>query len=412
MVAKAYNWDAGAVLSDHSRRKHKVLREYFANYLRVRSQIPYQHHFRLACVDGFAGGGRYASGEPGSPLIFLEELSRAATEINLVRADGGFRQLEIHCLLVLNDADPTAVAQLKRHVDPLCAALGPHVEVEVQYFQQRFEDFYPPIKRLLAARRYRNVLFNLDQYGNSHVADDTLRDIVASFPSAEIFFTFAIESLLAFLEKKDAASLERQLSHLHLRGRGLADLDEVMSSERWLGTAERIVFDAFGSCAPFVSPFSINNSGGWRYWLIHLARSYRARQVYNNVLHANSSVQAHFGRSGLDMLHYDPRLDGNLYLFDEEHRAAARSQLLDDIPRVLSTLDDGLPMASFYQRIYNVTPAHADDIHGALIDNPDIVVSTPNGGQRRVRQAIRADDTLSLRRQRSLSIWRDAVSSA
>ena len=78
------------------------------------------------------------------------------------------------------------------------------------------------------------------------------------------------------------------------------------------------MFDAFRMCARYVSPFSINNPDGWRYWLIHFANTYRARQVYNNVLHANSSTQAHFGRSGLNMLRYDPCHDGgSLYLFDE-----------------------------------------------------------------------------------------------
>ena len=234
---------------------------------------------------------------------------------------------------------------------------------------------------------------------------------MTSFRSAEVFYTFAIQTLLAFLQKTDPARLKRQLSYLQLPGSELAELGQVMSNEQWLGTAERIVFDTFRSCAPFVSPFSINNPGGWRYWLIHLATSYRARQVYNNVLHVNSSIQAHFGRSGLDMLHYDPQYSGNLYLFDEEGRATARAQLLNDIPRVLSAFDDGLSMALFYQRIYNITPAHADDIHGALIDNPDIVVTTPNGGHRRARESIRADDIVSLRRQTSFfSLWRDTGS--
>ena len=407
MVAKPYNWGDGAVLSDHSRRKHKILREYFVNFLHVRTQLPYQQHFRLACVDGFAGGGRYANDEPGSPLIFLEELHRAAGDLNLARSAGGFPPIDIHCLLVLNDTDPAAIAQLRRHVGPLCAGT-PHLKVEVRYFQQEFEDLYPSIRRLLLAGDYRNVVFNLDQCGHRHVTRRTLRDIVSSFHSAEVFYTFAIEPLLAFLQKTDAEAVERQLSHLQLRGSDLAGLRPVMSNEKWLGVAERIVFDAFCSCAPFVSPFSINNPGGWRYWLIHLAKSYRARQVYNNVLHGNSSVQAHFGRSGLHMLQYDPRYDGNLYLFDEEGRATARSQLLDDIPRALSTLEDGLPMASFYERIYNITPAHADDIHGALIVNPDIVVTTPKGGERRSLHSIRADDRVSLRRQRSFfPLWRD-----
>ena len=81
-----------------------------------------------------------------------------------------------------------------------------------------------------------------------------------------------------------------------------------MSQKDWLGTAEKIVFDAFRLCATYVSPFSINNPGGWRYWLIHFANAYRARQDYNNILHDNASLQAHFGRSGLNMLSFDPGL--------------------------------------------------------------------------------------------------------
>ena len=48
MVAKPYDWADGATLEDHSRRKHKILREYFFNYLAVRCQLPQQTRFRLA----------------------------------------------------------------------------------------------------------------------------------------------------------------------------------------------------------------------------------------------------------------------------------------------------------------------------------------------------------------------------
>jgi len=110
----------------------------------------------------------------------------------------------------------------------------------------------------------------------------------------------------------------------------------MMSKHEWLGGAERIVFNVFKGCAPYVSPFSINNPGGWRYWLIHFANSHRARQVYNNVLHDNSSIQAHFGCSGLDMLAYDPRHDAaDLFLFDDNGRQRSKTQLLDDIPKLV-----------------------------------------------------------------------------
>jgi three-Cys-motif partner protein len=66
MVKKSYDWVKGETLDDHSLRKHNIIREYFADYLHVRCQLPQQTRFRLAVVDGFAGGGRYniAAGLP------------------------------------------------------------------------------------------------------------------------------------------------------------------------------------------------------------------------------------------------------------------------------------------------------------------------------------------------------------
>ncbi len=83
MVAKPYTWAEGARLDEHSRRKHKILREYFYQYLMVRCQNPAQTKFRLAVVDGFSGAGRYTCGSAGSPIIFIEELNRAVDAVNL-----------------------------------------------------------------------------------------------------------------------------------------------------------------------------------------------------------------------------------------------------------------------------------------------------------------------------------------
>ena len=114
MVEKPYSWAAGATLEEHSKRKHKIVREYFTRYLAVRCQLPQQQRFRLAIVDGFAGGGRYNCGSPGSPIIFIEELRVAVEAFNLRRANEGFAPLDIECLLVLNDESPEAVELLKK----------------------------------------------------------------------------------------------------------------------------------------------------------------------------------------------------------------------------------------------------------------------------------------------------------
>lgn len=405
MAEKPYEWAEGATLEEHSHRKHKILREYFAQYLTVRCQLPQMERFRLAVIDGFAGGGRYRCGTSGSPLIFIEELRRAVEQVNTARAVQGLGLVEIECLLIFNDFNRDAIESLKTHAAPLLAEIRenvPRLHLRVEFCNDTFEAVYPQAKELIVRGRYRNLLFNLDQCGHSHVEHSTLLDIMRSHPSVEIFYTFMIQSLLAFLKKSDPQELAAQLRPFGLGLSDLSSLEGTMSKSVWLGAAERLVFEAFRHCAPFVSPFSINNPGGWRYWLIHFANVYRARQVYNNVLHQNSTAQAHFGRSGLNMLSYDPSHDdGTLYLFGADDRETARSQLMADIPRLISESGDALGVADFYEAIYNATPAHADDVHRAIIDNPDLEVITPAGGERRSAKMIGVGDVLKLKGQKS-----------
>ncbi|WP_248799959.1 three-Cys-motif partner protein TcmP [Pseudomonas sp. MWU13-2105] len=404
MAEKRYEWLSGAVLDDHSRRKHKILREYFFQYLTVRCQLPQQSKFRLAVVDGFSGGGRYQCGSAGSPVIFIEELKRALNSININRAIQGLGLVTIECLLILNDADKNVTEYLKENLAPLLAeilACDVQLQINVEYFSEPFEQVYPKVKGLLSKYRYRNVLFNLDQCGHSHVERKTILDITRSNPSAEIFYTFAIEALVSFLRKSEPVLVSNQLSAVGLGMDDLKALEGQMNKNSWLGTAERLVFQAFKECAPYVSPFSINNPLGWRYWLIHFATSYKARQVYNNILHDNSSAQAHFGRSGLNMLSYDPAEDGSLYLFGESDRENARNELLEDIPRLISESGDTVIVSDFYASIYNETPAHSDDVHSAIIESSEIEVHTSSGGTRRKANTITANDTLKFKSQRS-----------
>ena len=405
MVEKRYEWADGAKLEEHSRRKHKILREYVFDYLTVRCKRPQQERFRLAIVDGFAGGGRYQCGTSGSPLIFIEELKRAVEAVNTQRTVQALGAIEVECLLIFNDASRDAIELLKTHVAPMQAEIAqacPKLHLRVEYLNEIFEVAYPKIKDFLEQGRYRSVLFNLDQCGHSHVERGTILDIMQTYPAAEIFYTFVISSLIAFLQKDQPERLRAQLSHLGFSNNDVHALDTLMSRKDWLGTAEKIVFEAFRLYAPYVSPFSINNPDGWRYWLIHFAKSYRARQVYNNILHDNASLQAHFGRSGLNMLSYDPRHDeGMLYLFDDDGRASAKTQLLGDIPRLVTEAGDAMSVTEFYESIYNVTPAHADDVHAAIIENPDIEVITPAGGERRKANTIGINDIIKVKTQRS-----------
>lgn len=262
MVEKPYQWAGGAKLEEHSRQKHKILREYLARYLAVRCQFPQQTRFRLAIVEGFAGGGRYSCGTAGSPIIFIEELKAATVAFNLKRRSEGMAPLDIECLLILNDADPNAVEALRGNIAPIFAGAKDattQLHLRVEYMNKAFEVAYPEVKKMIEQGRYRNVLFNLDQCGHSWVERQTLTNIMQSYVSVEIFYTFAIESLLSFLQKSNPGALAKQLNYLGLNDGDLDTLRGQMNKNAWLGAAERLVLEAFQSSAQYVSPFSVNN---------------------------------------------------------------------------------------------------------------------------------------------------------
>jgi three-Cys-motif partner protein len=198
----------------------------------------------------------------------LEELQRATEEVNIKRASAAMPAVEIECLLVLNDSRPEVVALLRENIQPLIAAVTagvPKLHLRVEFFNKPFEQAYPEIRNILERGGYRNVLFNLDQCGYSDVEVTTIVDVMQSFVSAEIFYTFAIKSLLAFLPKSIPEKLATQFG---VSAKDLGELSGLVSNQEWLGAAERLVFDSFRSYASYVSPFSINNPEGWRYWLI------------------------------------------------------------------------------------------------------------------------------------------------
>lgn len=403
MAIKHYAWN-DAKLDDHSKRKHKILREYFRQYLITRCQLPRREKFRLAVVDGFSGGGKYSCGSSGSPLIFVETLRESFIEINTARAANGMKPIEIECLLIFNDSIRDTIEILKTNVAPLLAEIKtshPALHIQANFFNNAFDQIYPEIKAMLNTGRYGNVMFNLDQYGSSDVNRETIKDIFQTWKSAEAFLTFAIETVISFLstDKEKNSVLTQDQSLLN----ELYALTEssVLNKNSWLGLAEKKIFSKLMECAAYASPFSIHNPDGWRYWLIHFANSHRARQVYNNVLHENENSQVHFGRAGLKMLAYDPANEGQLYLFDGDSRKAAKQSLYDDIPRLVLDQGDTMPIMEFYANVYSETPAHSDDIHDMMLENPDVEVLTPAGNPRRSANTITPEDTLRVKIQKS-----------
>ena len=225
----------------------------------------------------------------------------------------------------------------------------PHLEIEPVFLNEKFEAALGKIFAHIKNSGHGNILFNLDQYGHSQVSVKTIRQLMATSESVEIFLTFAIEAFCAYLsadEEKNRVSLNGFDALANLK-RALENGDLINKPE-WLARTEKSVFETWCDCAAFVSPFSIHNPEGWRYWFMHFANKPRARQVYNDVLYDNSSHQAHFGRAGLNMLAFDPsRENGTLSLFDSYSRANERPQLFVDIPHLLEKHGNVMTVEAF-----------------------------------------------------------------
>ncbi len=404
MVQVPYRWIDGATLKEHSKKKHQVLRRYLVEYLQIRCRLPQQSRFRLAIVDGFAGAGAYAGGHPGSPLIFLELLLEQTREINIRRLAEGMAQIRFECLLIFNDLNTDAIEILKGNVTPLIGMChqSNDLDVKVVYLNKEFETAYPDIKKYLTSENItRNVFFNLDQCGNTLVKQSTIVDILTTYQSAEVLLNFSAQTLLTYLSINNKDSLIKTLEKHGVDAKQAEDISKVASKREWLAAIEKLVFESYRRCGPYVSPFAINNPGGWLYWLLHFANEPKARQVYNDLLHDNPGVQCHFGRSGLKMLVYDPTREGQEYLFGKEDRQKAREELFYDIPKAVSEFGDAVTISQFVRSISNETPSHSLDLAQAMIDNPDLAIRTENGGERRSANGVRPTDTLLLNPQKS-----------
>lgn len=62
MPLKHYTWDKGHIptIEEHSLAKHRILREYVLDYIRILTSDPRRERLHLDIIDGFAGGGTYA----------------------------------------------------------------------------------------------------------------------------------------------------------------------------------------------------------------------------------------------------------------------------------------------------------------------------------------------------------------
>lgn len=409
MVTRHIDWASPPKIEEHSKIKLIILRQYFRDYLRVRCADPRQEKFRLAIIDGFSGGGRYGCGTSGSPLVFLEVLDLMAVELNMYRANNGMKPITLDCQFIACDTDRIAIETLGEHIyklkqERLSEQKFLNIQIDLRNCDFALE--YLNIKNNLKNRKISNTIFVLDQYGYASVSIPMLKEILSEFKNAEIFLNFPARALQSFLPGR--GKFEAKAHNYEKLGFDSEEISKILAkgdtipNGRLLGEVENFLFSTFKDVAEYVSPFAIHEPGKWGYWWMHFANRVKARQVYNAVLHENSNHQVHYGRSGLQMLGNKSTLEQNdLYLFSNSCRENSKSELVEDVARLVASQNRQVKVSDFNKLAFKETPAHGDDISHAIFDNPELVVLTKTGSARRTPQNLRPDDTIILKDQKS-----------
>jgi len=344
MTKKHYDWKIGEALpkiGSHSLAKHRILRRYIERYIEIVTATSSQEQLNITFVDGYSGGGRYASGRgtvSGSPLIFLEAVAAAETKLNASRPKG-FR---INATYIFVDQSSLHTEFLRAEIrsSPFSAELDRTIHIWTADFNDRVDDIVQAVRS--RSPRAGRAVFLLDQYGWSQVAFRSIRAILEQLPKAEVFLTFSVDALIDYLSERS----------LEMRAFGEIDVDpglvrELIQIKQDEQVGYRVLIQnslykhvQLMTGAPFYSPFFIKSPDAHRsYWFIHLSKHREARNEIGMIHWNENNTTIHHGGAGLHALGFTPGADVEQmtleYLFDDPAKAMSRAKLTNQLPRLI-----------------------------------------------------------------------------
>lgn len=423
MTEVHYSWAPGEAyppIQQHSVVKHEILRAYLTAYIQTLISNPNREEFRLALVDGFAGGGVYrhaTTGEEllGSPFIMLQATQEAEFLVNKDRQKPVALNLDYFFI----EADKGAAVLLEQELKSRGYGhrLGNDVFLRHDGFDEQADVIIEHIQRRMP--RAGRAIFLLDQYGYSQVPAPLIRKILQALPGGEVILTFAVDALLNYVsDKKDVSQtlLNKIGTPDALRGRSIEDIKK--SGRDWRLFIQACLYkDLVDACgAKYYTLFFIRSANGHGdYWLVHFSQKARARDVMTRIHWEKNTNFIHYGGAGIDMFHalgYVPKHDEDFtgqaslgFCFDEQAHNVSVSALMEQIPRLIYPDPDGMTFGELFATTCNTSPASADIYRtaiGQLMKIGDLEAIDRDGGTRRTANRIHDTDLVIPSRQRRL----------
>lgn len=191
-------------IEQHTKAKHAILE----NYLKAWLPIMTSRNGRVIVLDGFAGPGKYADGERGSPIIAIETL--------LQHSSPAVRQQEVLFLFIEKDEERHA------HLKSLLEAKEPELPDNVTYrtFCGEFDDTLSGLLRLLEGQsaRLAPTFAFIDPFGYSSTPMETIGRLMRH-PKCEVL----INIMHGFVNRFVSAGIEANDAHY----------DRLLATPKW-----------------------------------------------------------------------------------------------------------------------------------------------------------------------------------
>lgn len=410
-----------AIVKQHSVAKHEVLRAYLVEYIQTLVVSPAQEELKVTLIDGFAGGGIYqheATREVvlGSPLIMLE----AAKEAEFLINQGRQRPLRMNIDYFFVEVDKGAFALLSKTLD--AQGYNGRVGNDIKLLNGQFDIEAPSIREFISKKNPRNgrSIFFLDQYGYSKVPAPLIRSILQGHPASEVILTFGVDSFINYASDNPGTGNLLQKIGIPdvLRGRTIDDIKSNESDFRFF--IQSVLYkDLVEACgARYYTLFFIRTDGHGDYWLVHLSQHPRARDVMTQVHWKKNNNFIHYGGPGIDMfqaLGYSADRDASYtkqtslgFCFDDIAGDASNNALMQQLPHIIYSHQDGISFGELFATTCNTTPADTAKYKEALanlVAQKDIEIVSPDGSRRHKATTIGDKDQLVPSRQPSFDFW-------
>ncbi len=191
--------DSQVTMYEHSRIKVQLLGLYIEKYLNILSLSKYIES--VIIYDLFCGAGIYENGGKGSPIIFLEALSKIPPNLN--------SQNSFH--LHFNDIKEEKIKELQKEINR--TNLNSNKSTSLTYSSVDYKKILPSVvTRFSGFRKSRGFIF-IDPYGYKEIRLSHIRELLRP-GTTEVLLFLPTQFMFRFEEKGTPESLKEFISEL------------------------------------------------------------------------------------------------------------------------------------------------------------------------------------------------------